>query len=176
MKALFKEQVLFPLLLVLFGFPTILSKLSDKPNILCYQLDVTMMLWEPTLLFILFGYLYYMQYSRAKKVSSELIKNKEIFDLNLHDSRKEKILNWQKKIDELEIHVKEQNNNEFNIRYSSLRTEFLPFLTERNSLPDLFGDAINLFLDSKPDEYYGVTYLLILRKRLSLIEKNWNLI
>lgn len=178
MKAFLKEQILIPVLLALLGVPTILSKLSDKPNILCHQLEITMMLWEPTLLFILLGYLWYMRYSIAKKVSSELIKNKEMFDLNMYNSRKEKVLNWKNKIDELEIYTKEQNDNEVDIRYSILRNEFLPFLAEkeRNSLPDHYGDAIPICINRGRDKYYGLTYLTALQKCLTLIEKSWNLI
>ncbi len=130
MKAFFKEQILFPLILALFSVPTILSKLSDEPNILFHKLEITMRLWEPVLLFILLGYLHYIQNLRSQKISSELIKNKEVFDLNLYNNRKERILNWQRRISELEIHVKEQNDDECNARYHSLMAELSHFVTE----------------------------------------------
>ncbi len=180
MKAFLKEQILFPLILTLFGVPTILSKLSDEPNILFHKLEITVRLWEPALLFILLGYLYCIQHLRNQKISSELIKNKEIFDLNLYNNRKERILDWKRRISELEIHVKEQNYDECDARYHSLHAELSRFLTEEElfSLTKRRPDGIlvvrggyNKFIN------YPCSYLIVtLINVASQIEDKWNLI
>lgn len=180
MKAFLKEQILVPFILALFSVPTILSKLSDEPNILFHKLEITMRLGEPALLFVLLGYLYYIQHLRSQKISCELIKNKELFDLNRYNYRKERILNWQRRLSELEIHVKEQNDDECNASYHSLMAELSQFVTEEELIgltenhPD--GILVSRRGYNKFINYHYSSQFVTLINVVSRIEEKWNFI
>lgn len=144
-----------------------------------------MRLWEPALLFILLGYLYYTQHLRSVKISSELIKNKEIFDLNLYNYRKERILNWQRRISELEIHVKEQNDDECNARYHSLMAELSQFVTEEelinltkrhpNGILISMSGGVRVGFDKFINYHYSYDFVTLINV-VSRIEEKWNFI